>query len=463
MKRYFLFLMCACLGIAQPSGGEDAPIPPPASGAETPAPAPESDEPVMDIRTGDGRVFRNATVERVTPSGVDIGYLRQDGTYAMIGLPLSSLTPDLQKKFGYDPEKARQFEDQLKAANAMPLDQTAESEAERMARVTQEVKARLSGADIRIQPSDLRFAIYANRRPVVVVPVERVLSGTVVAIIEDNSGQPKLTPPLVLIDQLELAEGTGKWSGFLYPTGMHARYRDLDKIPVYADTLENAQVLLDRYLDIYSDFAAAQKANAAAGTQNQAPDQTAAGTQNQAPDQAQAAADNTSGTAGVDNKGGNVPNNGYYDNTGVYSYSNNYPYYIGGSYWPVVWWSSNCWNHNRPWPGPPRPYPPRPPRPPQPYPPHPQPYPPHPQPQPYPPRPQPYPPRPQPPRPQPQPGTSIPGFGYQTERNGGFRRVVPSPAPAMPTTWPGTPVPVNPPRMNPRPEGGGGGGGYHRR
>lgn len=446
MKRYFLFLMCACLGAAQPSGGEDAQVPPPAPGAEAPAPVPESDEPVMDIRTTDGRVFRNATVERVTPSGVDIGYLRQDGTYAMIGLSLSSLTPDLQKQFGYDPEKARQFDDQLKAANTMPLDQTAESEAERMARVTQEVKARLSGADIRIQPADLRFAIYANRRPVVVVPVERVLSGTVVAIIEDNSGQPKLTPPLVLIDQLELAEGTGKWSGFLYPTGMHARYRDLDKIPVYADTLENAQVLLGRYLDIYSDFAAAQKANAAAGTQNQAPDQTAAGTQNQAPDQAQTAADNTSGVAGVDNKGGNVPNNGYYDNTGAYPYWNDYPYFIGGSYAPVVWWSSNCWNNNRPWPRPypPRPYPPRPPRPPQP---HPQPYPPHPRPQPR-------------PQPQPRPATPIPGFGYQTERNGGFRRAVPSPAPAMPTTWPGTPVPTNPPRMNWRPEGG---GGYHRR
>ncbi len=408
MKHYFLFLMCACLGAAQPSGGEETQLPtPPASEAEAPAPEPESDELVMDIKTADGKMFRNATVERVTPSGIDIGYLRQDGTYAMIGLPLSSLTPDLQKKFGYDSEKARQFDEQLNAANSKSLDETAESEAQRMARVVQEVKARLSGADIRIQPADLRFAIYARRRPVMVVPVERVLSGTVVAIVEDNSNLPKLTPPLVLIDQLELDEGTGKWSGFIYPTGMHARYRDLDKIPVYADTLDNAQVLLDRYLDIYSDFAAAQKDNAAAQQ---------AATQNQAPDQA--AADNTTGVAGVSNNA----NNGYYDNSGAYPYSSDYPYYIGGSYWPVVWWSSNCWNHNRPWPGPPHPRPPRPPHPPQP----------HPQPQ---------------PQPQPIGPTVIPGFGYRTERNGGFRRAVPSPAPAMPTTWPGTPVPTNPPRM----------------
>ena len=33
-----------------------------------------------------------------------------------------------------------------------------------------------------------------------------------------------------------------------------------------------------------------------------------------------------------------------------------------------------------------------------------------------------------------------PGRGYQMERNGGFRRVVPSPAPARPSTSPGTNV-----------------------
>lgn len=441
MKHYLPLLLCWCLGGFLPLGAEEPPPAPNSEPAveEAAAPVPEAEaageeagggeEPVMDIRTAGGKVYKDATVERVTPSGIDIGYLREDGSYAMIGVPLAQLTPELQKHFGYDPEQAKKFEEQLQAAGKRTLEETAESEADRMARVTREIKARLSGDEVKIKPADLRFAIYARRRPVAVVPVERVRSGTVVAVIDDTSELPQL-PTLVLIDGLELPEGTGRWSGFLYPTGMHARYRDIERIPVFSDSLDEAQLLLERYLDIYSEFAAAQKENA----ETAAPPET----QDAPPDQAE--------VAGLDNKGGSVSNNSRNDNLGTERYYY-YPYYIGSTYWPVIWWSNNCWND---WP-----------------------------------------------RPAPGKNNVVPslsgadklpvrpsgtgsgisgpavnrsGRGYQMERNGGFRRVVPSPAPARPSTSPGTnvrpsgirPTPARPatwsgpstPFNPPRPAGG---------
>ncbi|MEI3000632.1 hypothetical protein [Victivallis lenta] len=513
MKHCLPLLLCWCLGGFLPLGAEEPSRVPNSEPAveEAAAPVPEAEaageeagggeEPVMDIRTAGGKVYKDATVERVTPSGIDIGYLREDGSYAMIGVPLAQLTPELQKHFGYDPEQAKKFEEQLQAAGKRTLEETAESEADRMARVTREIKARLSGDEVKIKPADLRFAIYARRRPVAVVPVERVRSGTVVAVIDDTSELPQL-PTLVLIDGLELPEGTGRWSGFLYPTGMHARYRDIERIPVFSDSLDEAQLLLERYLDIYSEFAAAQKENA----ETAAPPET----QDAPPDQAE--------VAGLDNKGGSVSNNSRNDNLGTERYYY-YPYYIGSTYWPVIWWSNNCWNDwprprpPRPWPGP-GPRPPRPPRPdPGPHPPRP-PRPPKPDPGPKPPtdnlRPLPGADRPLVPRPdrpsrpnpdanRPAPGknnvvpslsgadklpvrpsgtgsgisgpaVNRPGRGYQMERNGGFRRVVPSPAPARPSTSPGTnvrpsgirPTPARPatwsgpstPFNPPRPAGG---------
>ena len=50
--------------------------------------------------------------------------------------------------------------------------------------------------------------------------------------------------------------------------------------------------------------------------------------------------------AGLDNKGGSVSNNSRNDNLGTERYYY-YPYYIGSTYWPVIWWSNNCWKSDR--------------------------------------------------------------------------------------------------------------------
>ena len=448
MKVMIFPLLCLCLIggmelIAEESPGLEGKSSAAAVTAKAPEESgePEDDDPVMDIRTMDGQLYKDATIERVTPAGIDIGYLRDDGVYAMVGIPLSKLTPELQKTFQYDPEKAEAFEAQLEQAKKKTLEETAEGEAERMARVTREIKARLAGEEVQIKPADLRFAIYARRRPVAVVPVEQVRSGTVVAVIDDSSGLPTL-PTLVLVDRLKLPEGTGRWSGFLYPTGMHARYRDIERIPVFSDSLDEAQLLLERYLDIYSEFAAERKEAESGQTADAAAEP---------PDQA-----DSQQVAGIDNKGGNVPYDGYYDNIGVVNYYYDYPYYIGRSYWPVVWWRRHN-NHGH--------WSPRPPRPPRPVPPSE----PEQKPEPNPSKPVTTPISSRPPAfgagssrsSQSSPSVSRPSRSYDLEQNGGFRRVVPksTPArpasssgnmvrprttPARPATWKGTPAPTRP-------------------
>ena len=96
---------------------------------------------VLDIRTLDGTVYEDAEVLRIGPDGIDIGYVKPDGSYAMKGLRFLNLPVDLQKRFGYDPAKAAEFEAKVRAqAKAADLEQTAEREAQQLARIRRELE-----------------------------------------------------------------------------------------------------------------------------------------------------------------------------------------------------------------------------------------------------------------------------------------------------------------------------------
>ena len=318
----------------------------------------------MEIRTRDGQVFPEASVEQLTPSMIDISYVK-DGHVALKGLNLADLTPELQEKFHYDPKAAAEYQAKIEkyknidlargTSDDLPsLPPRTETEEEKLARIRRSIESRLAGKDIEINPDDLDYVLAAGRRAVTVSTVEPARNGTVVRVLEDQSTREKL-PGMIMIHDVKLAEGR-PWTGFIYPTGLKARLRGENQLPVFCDSLEAARELLDLYLDIYSEFAlnntpASPDAQQAA----QPPDQSVAETQQQT-----SAADNSSG---IDCKG--------------YGSS----YYLGGSYWPVYWY-----RNYHPW----RPRPPRPPRPEPP--------------QPRPPKPDHRPDRPaSPPRPQPQP------------------------------------------------------------
>ncbi|MFA6717014.1 MAG: hypothetical protein WCS27_16670, partial [Victivallaceae bacterium] len=63
----------------------------------------------MDIKTADGTVYKDVQVTNVMPDAIGIAYVKKDGTYVLRDLQLSTLTPELQKKFNYSPEKAKKF------------------------------------------------------------------------------------------------------------------------------------------------------------------------------------------------------------------------------------------------------------------------------------------------------------------------------------------------------------------
>ncbi len=279
----------------------------------------------LEIRTQDGRVYPDATVEHVTPSMLDISYV--DGDHISLkGISLADLTPELQQAFNYDPQRAMEYQKRLEkyrnidisrgtTDNLVVASNTQESEAEKIERIRRSIKSRLAGKNVIIDPDDLDYVITAARRAVTVSTVEEAKNGTVVRVLEDQSTREKL-PGLIMIHDVKLPGGK-PWAGFIYPTGLKARLRGDNELPVFCDSLEDARELLDVYLSIYSEYSLG---NDLVGSNEEVP----------APDQSIATNDEVNGQAEAV----------VYD--GVYSNDLIYPYYLGGSYWPVYWYRQNC-------------------------------------------------------------------------------------------------------------------------
>jgi len=88
----------------------------------------------------DGVTYSNATFGTVTPSSVTIFYRTGIAT-----IPLEKLSPDLQKQFGYDPDKARSYEAQKSAARAREVEAARKAaELEVRVRRANKVSARIA-------------------------------------------------------------------------------------------------------------------------------------------------------------------------------------------------------------------------------------------------------------------------------------------------------------------------------
>ena len=73
-----------------------------------------------DIKTLDGKQYKNVTVSRVEPDGIVI-----TASYGIIKLPFEELPKDIQAKYGFDASRAAKFRQQVNAAadaaNGKPL------------------------------------------------------------------------------------------------------------------------------------------------------------------------------------------------------------------------------------------------------------------------------------------------------------------------------------------------------
>ncbi len=307
-----------------------------------------------NIQTVDGTVYKDITVEGVNPSGIDIGYTDANGNYILRGLKFTNLPADIQKRFGYVPVASQQFESKVNQYSSSEMEDVASTEKARLEAIKKEVQQKLAGADIKINPADLRYAVFALRRLVKIKVVGPIQQGCVVEVQEVTTGKP-IKSTKVLLDGVNLPP-EDIWTGYIYPTGAQATYQKVSGIPVFTESVNRSVDIINKYLNIYGEYAASMN------NQNNTPPQDIP-----APDQdsSVASSDNSSTSANAsqpadsssvsdssqqdqqsstDNNFNYIPDDGY-----------GYTYCVGGSYYPVNWY----WHqHNRPHPRPtPRPVP----------------------------------------------------------------------------------------------------------
>ncbi len=292
----------------------------------------------IDIQTRDGQTFQDAVVEGINPGGIDIGYINADGHYVLKGLAFKDLPEELQKRFGYNPEQEQKFNRRVRSYSGKSMEKVTEDAKTRLERVVREIKEKFAGGDITIRPEDLRFAIHSGRCSVKVRTVAPTRSGCVVQVIEHISDAGPRSD-VIQIDGDKLP-ADGDWSGFIYPTGLKARFRG-GEVPVYTDSLDHAAELVDNYLEIYSAYAAADPEES--DLTDAAPEQSMDGGNGGAPADGQQAQGTSGGSAPqTDGQTAAAPG-GSSDKDS--SDRTDYDYYIGLSYRPVCWWNTH---HHRP-------------------------------------------------------------------------------------------------------------------
>ena len=62
------------------------------------------------LSTTDGAIFNNITAQRADPDGLYIEYTLSGGGFGMSKVKFARLSQDQQKQFGYDPDKAKDYE-----------------------------------------------------------------------------------------------------------------------------------------------------------------------------------------------------------------------------------------------------------------------------------------------------------------------------------------------------------------
>ena len=103
MKALALVFLAMGIGFlrADQTDSNQAPVPSAVQNAQ-PSPAPpKSGQSLGTITTTDGKTYADAKLAVVEPDGISIIY--SDGGAK---IPFSSLSPEMQKEFGYDPEKS---------------------------------------------------------------------------------------------------------------------------------------------------------------------------------------------------------------------------------------------------------------------------------------------------------------------------------------------------------------------
>ena len=66
-----------------------------------------------DLKTKDGKIYKNISISAVTPIGIDIAYKKNNTTFIQL-IRFSNLSEEQQKEFAYNPEKAKNYITRIK-------------------------------------------------------------------------------------------------------------------------------------------------------------------------------------------------------------------------------------------------------------------------------------------------------------------------------------------------------------
>jgi hypothetical protein len=179
-----------------------------------------------DIKTLDGKVYKNVEISSVTPVGFDISYTKENGTFVIKELFFKNLPDDIKKEFKYDQAKAESFQ---KKVTDIQQKRTAKLAAERK-RELQEIAETDSAVE------HYRSIVYSHRMYAVLKSVRPYKKGTLVWVSSTDQAVTDESYK-VYIAGIELPQNT-EWEGYIYPIG-----KDMEGYEAYCTSLDMATAL----------------------------------------------------------------------------------------------------------------------------------------------------------------------------------------------------------------------------
>lgn len=189
-----------------------------------------------DITTNDGKLYKNATITAATPAHVSISY--EDGLAREL---LQNLPEDLQKRYGYDPEKAAEH---LNAEAEAQMEAARKRQIESVVAEIEKAAVFVEGTILQVLKDGASFQGTAYRFDTTEIST-RLSDGTTSRSSETEKifvGEMKRI--FIVGDFHGLVDGD-QWEGKIWPAGSFSFQsvgHGVKTIPQWATTLEVAVI-----------------------------------------------------------------------------------------------------------------------------------------------------------------------------------------------------------------------------
>jgi len=177
-----------------------------------------------NITTRDGKVYKEVEILNKTPSGIDISYVKEDVDVVRY-VRMDNLTDDLQKKFGYDPQKAENYDKMVKAKL---------EKAEKRRKSLEEAREKQHAADL-VQDKkqdELYDQIEASKIHVTIKVITYNDAGVLAWATHTMDQMPRGELGKVFVYGLSAPQGC-EWAGNIYPLGKKETI-DKNMVPCFA-------------------------------------------------------------------------------------------------------------------------------------------------------------------------------------------------------------------------------------